>query len=379
MPPLSTTLLLTALLLLPLLILLLLPTLFPALRIRAITPISLHHLSYRPPSLRLDIARFGWSLRRQRNGWLVLRLSGVKLMLPRGFFASPRPSSRTTPPPTSRHSFGPVARRISEVLAPLVAVLAVEIEFVVELEGMLALSGIVSAGGEVGRSRAEGRRVGGWIALERLSIVELEKKGALPALEVREKVEVGGKALLGEGGVGGVELAVEFGEGSEGLHLRVHELGRVLESLEELRQAPTTTGRKDDATTPLSFLRSISLRLPLVGLSAHYHTPPHILASTPNRPLPLSVAFALTVRGVEGKLVMGGTTDGATVRREHVEWLGKGRELGVRAKFGWEEIEGRVKADGSEGSFFAVSSRKGSLTSFWTQRTSSPTRRRRLR
>lgn len=244
-------------------------------------------------------------------------------------------------------------------MAPLVRFVELEVEFGIELRGVLKVSGIISAGAEVGRAQEEGRRVGGWVGLEKLRVVELGA-GALPALEVRERVTLGAKALVRDGEVkGGVEVEVLFGEGTEGVHVRVHELRRVLDSLEEARGSDRRpTRRKDDARINLlSFLHSISIRLPLFLLSAHYNTPPHIHASCPNRPLPLSVAFAFTVRGVSGKLVMGGTTDGASARREHVEWLGKERELGVWARFGWEEIEGRVKADGSEGAFLLPAER----------------------
>ena len=169
-----------------------------------------------------------------------------------------------------------------------------------------------------------------------------------------------------------MRLKVTFGEGEagdgEGVHVRIHELKRIVLSAEEVgrersqmlaKHRPVQREDQDQehvrspprTTPPLHYLRSVELSLPLFVLSAHYHTPLHILAASPKRPLPTSVAFAWTVKNAQGMVTMGGTTD--DIAKEHSQFLGRGRALGVGAKLSWEEIEGRIKIDGTEGLFWS--------------------------
>ncbi|GAA6011720.1 hypothetical protein JCM10207_004222 [Rhodosporidiobolus poonsookiae] len=240
---------------------------------------------------------------------------------------------------------------------------------------------------------------------------------ALPALDMPEGVVVKVEAPLvapPEGGLkvrpGGIRLAIEFGgdeppdvaaaartaakgvrgtvkdqvkrhvrerrsshrgargreasEGGElqGLHLRVHELKRIMLSLEELAverdqraalagEAQPEPSKPAQKASPLAHFRSISLSLPSIVLSAHYHTPLHILAGSslsPDRPLPETIAFALSVAGVSASVQVGGSSDEEWVRKEHKEWIGKGREVAVGGFVEWREVEGRVKVDGDE-------------------------------
>ncbi|GJN94531.1 hypothetical protein Rhopal_007614-T1 [Rhodotorula paludigena] len=160
-----------------------------------------------------------------------------------------------------------------------------------------------------------------------------------------------------------------------GVHIRVHELKRVLGRVGELmaqKEARRCEARgeaepaeqrdevqderehehepKKDKPSPLVFLRSLALQVPSVVLSAHYTTPDSILASasaSTASALPRTIAFALTLRGARAELKLGEGTEG--VRKEHREWLAGGSSedawcIGAE----WKEIEGKVKADGAE-------------------------------
>ncbi|SCV74731.1 BQ2448_7760 [Microbotryum intermedium] len=150
-----------------------------------------------------------------------------------------------------------------------------------------------------------------------------------------------------------------------GVHIRVYEVKALLAKVDDLlherkqylrrnpergpaelaAEEPSKTNNTNPKPTPLFFLRSVDVDIPLVVVSAHYHTPSHTLAACPKRQLPQAVAFALTVRKISARLRMSGSTD--MVKREHAEWLGKDRVLGLGGTIGWGEIEGRVKVDGS--------------------------------
>ncbi|KAM0751839.1 hypothetical protein T439DRAFT_325030 [Meredithblackwellia eburnea MCA 4105] len=186
----------------------------------------------------------------------------------------------------------------------------------------------------------------------------------------------------------GVQVA--FGKGDEGVHVRVHELKRILRALEEVRGSPTASPdvdgveqkRKEEPTPhPLAaFLSStgappltFSLSLPLFVLSAHYTTPPHVLSmSTKDKPLPHSVAFALTVKDVHTKVKIGGTTEDEFIDECHRSWLGKERHVGFRAEVGWREIAGRIRVDGSQHDILPSSAKAFSLGQSVISLTSTP-------
>lgn len=278
--------------------------------------------------------------------------------------------------------------------------------------------------------------MGGWVGVEGLKLTEMANvpdpdageeeasaKALLPAVTMREMVIVHGNAPLdSEIGLrrlintrGGcfkleresVQVRVEFKEETdqrkleyyEGLHVRVHELKRILRRWEELhwskgsdgkREADeegteekrqerpsnsTTSGRPTPSSNPLSYVQSLSFSLPLFVLSAHYSTPSTVVATAGNRPLPESVAFALTLRGLQGNVVLGGTTDTEDVG-DHKRWLGKGTDLKVRAGMRWKEIEGRVKVNGDRGECVHCSTKEKFNSRFlFMQRTSCPSPR----
>lgn len=196
----------------------------------------------------------------------------------------------------------------------------------------------------------------------------------LSALWMKERMVVKGSAPLdATTGIGGllsskggcfsagkasILAEISFTEGKEGVHLRVYEIKRILGSIQDTLLArkkirlPIEKDENDlisEGENLFFYLKSISLNLPKFIISAHYDTPIHILAISPHRPLPQSVGFVLTIHGIEGKITMGGMTDGEGIKKDHAIWFGKSRELGVTAKFGWKEIEGRINIDGSEG------------------------------
>ncbi|GAA5897882.1 hypothetical protein JCM6882_005104 [Rhodosporidiobolus microsporus] len=226
--------------------------------------------------------------------------------------------------------------------------------------------------------------------------VRREMKERVKAAQAKTREKVREKA---RGGAGEGETA------PAGVHVRVHELKRVLRSIEaialqrerqEARSAaekgePEERGRPPRAPPirtasapypppsskppPLALLKSVSISLPAFILSAHYTTPLHVVAASSlstDRSLPETMAFAFTIRGAKAEVRMGGASDAERVRKEHREWLGKGRELACAAKLEWKELEGRVKLDGDEGEVLRNASKTLSigpsrldLTSTW--------------
>lgn len=275
------------------------------------------------------------------------------------------------------------------------SIFALEIGFSIEVEGVLLAEGILTAG--IQSMEGSGSRVGAWIGLEKLRISEGGVERGLSGLSMKERMVISGSAPLDPtSGLEGLirtrgscytptqaslEVDVKF-EGEKGVHLRYHEIGEIAERVQDLlserksrlrlaeeNETPSEYGDVGEhlaaspLSNPINYLRSLSLSLPRIVVSAHYTTPSEIIAVCPNRPLPRSVGFVVTIKGIEGHIVMGGTTREANIKREHLEWFGKDRELGVRAKFGWEGIEGRVKVDGSEGWLYILKHRTP-LTSF---------------
>ncbi|GAA6043699.1 hypothetical protein JCM8097_007486 [Rhodosporidiobolus ruineniae] len=450
---------------------------------------------------------------RKKGAWVVLRLEGVRVRVPKAFMttpksrssssastpdpASPAPSSRRssissthTPSSEPRSTHPTFLTTLARRLSGLLTLFAIQIDFRVDVEDVACIEGVVSAGGEVLHQQKGGATVEGlggddgdekkggatpaggdalakaWVRLERPEIRELPRgldrsapssaATAVPALEMPQGVVLSVEAPLlapsGEGAEGkwrplpgAVKVAVEFGgrppqdvaggvarraakgvkrevkeklrpgrekrrereekdeaeqEMSElgrqgGVHVRVHELKRVLRSLHELQcqrersgaavaaNSPTSTSTTSSASassasrkpSPLALLHSVSLSLPSFVLSAHYVTPLHILASSSSsvdRPLPETMAFALAVSGVKADVRMAGQSDGKEVRKEHRDWLGKGRRCEVVAGMEWREVEGKVKVNGREDEIFrdatktlSIGPSRLDLTSTW--------------
>ncbi|GAA5830097.1 hypothetical protein JCM11251_006874 [Rhodosporidiobolus azoricus] len=230
--------------------------------------------------------------------------------------------------------------------------------------------------------------------------------------EVKDRVKATKEKARGR--TGGKNPHADEGEvAPKGMHVRVHELKRLLNSVKEIAvqreraeakrdskpteqsasakggapppprahparsaSSPHPSSATDDSKPPpLGLLRSISLSLPAFILSAHYHTPLHVVAASSqstDRPLPKTMAFALTIRGVKAEVSMGGSSEDEGVRKEHREWLGKGRELACGAKLEWKELEGRVKVDGDKAEILrdaaktlSIGASRLDLTSTW--------------
>lgn len=171
---------------------------------------------------------------------------------------------------------------------------------------------------------------------------------------------------------GGEEAAEQAG-----VHVRVHELKRVLEAISALaaqqksskpqaprRPQPNTVKqhpplhRLEDCPpprpSPLAYLDSLLLSIPSFFVSAHYTTPSHILSAPSTSsaaPLPKTIAFALSVHDVRADVKLSGTSD--DVRGEHRDWIGRGEEVAWTVGAEWREVEGRIKMDGSEGTSFS--------------------------
>ena len=203
--------------------------------------------------------------------------------------------------------------------------------------------------------------------------------------------------------LGSVEVDIRFGsedadgpdEGgvTDGVHVRAPELTQIMCAAEEMAEqakerkaaakaegrahpepSPTFVGEPGTSTkpSPARFLRSISASLPLLVLSAYYHTPPGLHDLPSLTPLPKSVAFALTVKAVKGRIVMGETTEAEGVNPCHRAWLGRERRLGVGGRFEWDAVEGRIRANGSaedilpnSSQAFSVARSSVGLTSTW--------------
>lgn len=437
---------LVALLTLRVLLSILLRLFAPSLSIGRFSPLGLGDIAWTSQlggnapqeRIRVHVGRVSlscWGSKTCSKGWFVLKLTEVRVIIPRAALLAPprgaRPKQRTPPPPPKdspvdpkplegtfarvlyflrSRLVSPALDRLSTVASALSSALvlfAIQIEFAVEMEGTLTATGVLSAGVEVGghfgavKSSSSSShdlretRLGGWLALGHVEIFEghptpspnapsTSPTPILPALAMRERLVVSLSAPLGPAGgfaalvsskgrsfraeEASLRTSITFGEGQagdgEGVHVRIHELKRIVTKaegvgrdrarmLEEHRAGvqqkaePSPPHPPAKNTSPLHYLRSVDLTLPLFVLSAHYHTPLHILAASPKRPLPQSVAFAWTVKNVQGKLTLGGTT--AEIAKEHSQFLGKDRELGMGARLSWDEIEGRIKVDGSEG------------------------------
>ncbi|CDR46544.1 RHTO0S12e05996g1_1 [Rhodotorula toruloides] len=339
---------------------------------------------------------------------------------------SPRPPP---PPPPHPSRFSALLSRLSSLLV----LFALHIDITsLTLEDTLVLSGTLCIGGEIALRSAGAEQVKAWVRLSKVRFAEVATKEEgmgkqpCPALEMRAPLVVRVEAPLQhlrasahqrEGWAPkerGVKLQVLFGgaepaqedaqarertrrgstsgglagrirkasmqtrraarEGEEaeqtgGVHVRVHELKRVLDTVSELaaqrkaakpsapRQPEPTLQqppkRLDECTPPrpppLAYLDSLLLSVPAFVISAHYTTPPHVLSAPSTSsaaPLPKTIAFALSVHDVRADVKLGGLSD--EVRGGHREWIGRGEEVAWIVGAEWREVEGRIKMDGSE-------------------------------
>jgi hypothetical protein len=380
----------------------LLGTWLPSFHIGSIGIFALRDVRWtsRRSGMKVVVDRIGWTPVGSKScgkGWFVLKFSRVRLLVPQDFLSRPSPpSTKPTPPPmrartSSNASLPPSYRRPlrllrkavrpilkvlyawASYLSTLISLFALEVSLTVEFENVATVEGTLSAGIDVYRgSRGEWMRVGGWMGVKGVRVREWNAEDSVvPALEMNEMMLVEANAPLDPAmGISGfvstrggcvigkaivdVELKFGKGKGAQGIMVRVPELERILVALENIKGEKVPVDEEPSTPTtmnPLLFLRSVSVSLPLLVVSAHYDTPLSILESSPRRSLPRAVEFALTLRGFEGSLVLGGHTNekGTRIDQEHRNFIGRGRDLGVGARFGWKEIEGRVQIDRSGG------------------------------
>lgn len=390
-------------LLLRLLLTLILRRAFKSWRIGSLGWCSLRDIKWRNASgARISISSVSWACagagcgRGGGRSWFVLKVDGVNVWLPQrmleGTPDAPRDTMSTFSPkrpsivftsfvPTALEPFiaqcslaikAPllaVASVVGTALSALVAHVTVEIKVHVDVEHTLRVQGIVRAGGMV--QLGTDPKLAAWIGLESLRIVEITKSSPLPALEIESLVELTISAPLDSavgieglvktrGGCLGlvkssVAVDISFPQTKGGVHARAVELQHLLDTLRLVRgeSIPPTSSPFDSmaetSTSPLAYLRQLHVTLPLVVVSARYVTPVDVPSFRDSRSLPHSAAFALRVKDVQVIVDLGGTSDGPEC--VHRAYLGKGRDLAVQAKFGWDEIEGKVMVDGTEREF----------------------------
>ncbi|KAM0789695.1 hypothetical protein ACM66B_006555 [Microbotryomycetes sp. NB124-2] len=318
------------------------------------------------------------------------------------------------------------AYRAVSTLSTALVLFAVEVNFQIEVEHVLKASGTLSSGFEVGgiirrpkrKTLADDgatdndfvARVGAWLSLANLKVHEFRphptSKLHLPAFDLPRRVTLSlsapltpenrlstlintrGRSMFMEPATVRVAIKFEGDQETSGVHLRLYEAQRLLTSVQELVAERRKTNpdppspsestnvdclQQNEAVNPhpLSFLRSVELSIPFIVVTAHYHTPLHVLAAAQSkRQLPSSALFAVCVKQLSGVLLMGGKS--SSIEREHLEWFGKDRTLGVGGRLSFEEIDGRVQVDGAENDIpalsakaFAVGSSFLHVTSTW--------------
>ena len=392
---------------------------FKSLKFGSIGWLSIKNIEWRnAQGFTLRVASVGWGCARAgctKDGgrsWLVLRIQGVKLWIPRDALkrsgkdpvtqafdpsnvvpdavSDPLPSTPSTSRrflPTTIHRY--FARLASffhlNVVVPCYIILnrlvilstgfvsrfALEAKVVIEIEDTAQVEATLRAGGAIatGKGDIDGV-VSGWFGVEGLRISEISKDSTiwstLPALEmqcllvftasapIKSSLDLAGvfKASALERQT--IDAAVTFPQAKDGIRIRLIELQRLFRALRDIVGAGAPKSTSKSTTLPVvNYLRSVSLSLPLIVISAQYTTPLEILAHAGSRPLPRSAAFLLCVNGIEGKLELGGNSDEEGCA--HKAFVGKGRSLGMTAALGWKEIEGRVEVDGDQSQFSHVS------------------------
>jgi hypothetical protein len=293
-----------------------------------------------------------------------------------------------------------------------VHVVSIHLEVAVDVEGVGLVEGALKFGGQykrphlrvplVGTPRQEDK-LSIWASVENLTLTEplrgldqKEHKKLLPAVELREKITF---RLSGPVGweewktsrprEGSVRASMEREEekrglaarlkrsrshGKEeedanGLIVRIHQIKRLLGSVEELhseikearQQSKSTsdspasspsTSSHPPKPSPLSYFDSFSISLPTIVFALHYTTPISVMASSSpsvNRSLPQTIAFAVIVSGIKGSLKLKAKSEGECTRDSHKAFLGRGRMCEVVGSIGWDNLEGRMDVNGKEG------------------------------
>ena len=265
-----------------------------------------------------------------------------------------------------------IINRLVIISVGFVSRFALEAKVVIEVEDTMRVEATLRAGGAIttGVGSIDGV-VSGWFGVEGLRISQVSKDSTiwstLPALEmqcllvltasapVESSLDLAGVFKASALEQRTIDAAVTFPQAKDGIRIRLIELQRLIRAVREIvgDASPQSTPKSTSTLPAFNYIRGVSLCLPLIVISAQYHTPLDILAHAGSRPLPRSAAFLLCVNGIEGKLKLGGNSSEESC--QHREIVGKGRELGMTAALGWKEIEGRVEVDGVESESFPSS------------------------
>jgi hypothetical protein len=387
-----------------------------------LTPTSLHNIHIKWNGIEVKVHKFGFSARGSGGkSWMKLYGQGIRLTIPRStlldLLSKPRepkdddkekdsertePSScpASTPPPSLvRRLFLPF------LIRRLLHIVSIHLELTIDVEGVALVEGTVRFGGHykkphlrvplVGTPRQEDK-LSIWASIEDLTLTEAlkgldrkEDKKLLPAVELRERVTFRLQGPVGyeewktlrprEGSIrASVEKEVdkngllarmkrskEEKKDAKGLVVRIHQIKRLLASVEEIhsgvkeaKQDSTTKSRPSSPSphppkpSPLVYFDSFAVSLPTIIFSLHYTTPISVLASSSpsvNQALPQTIAFAVIVFGITGNLKLKASSEGEWTRDSHKAYLGRGRTCEVVGSIGWEELEGRMHVDGKEG------------------------------
>ena len=218
--------------------------------------------------LQVDVALVGWTIRwRRGRPSVVLRAHGVRVHVPRAWLAAPRSSARPPTRPAIPADARPAKAlkkaadepalalpRVVARLLPFLGWVELEVDALVVVEDVLTLSTTLRAGVHSLpiSTTSPNPKAAAWLSLSKLLIRELAPtattttrstkqqppaKSAWPAISILEPVVVRAEAPLQlKPGVGGAALAVAFGRGAEGVHVRVHELKRILRSFEAIER-----------------------------------------------------------------------------------------------------------------------------------------------
>lgn len=370
---------------------------FKSWRIGSLGWFSLLDIKWRDvKGARVNIASVSWNFagagcaRGGGRSWFVLRIEGVKVWLPKSLLQasekerSKREKIKPSPASSRRSSissnsnvehsssstwlhqlgtstFSALFVWIYKVIIILLSHITIEIKIQVELEDTFTAKTTFRAGGNLRSSLNS--KIEAWVGLEGLSISEIPKKNStrkpFPAVEVQSVLLLTASAPI-DSSIGmdrifstkgaclgitksSVEIGIEFPEALKGIQIRMVELQRLCASLPAPRNQDSNLDDSKSTPNSISYLRTLSITLPLLIVSAHYDTPPELLNFAASRPLPESATFTLRILDVQGILELGGKTDDNSC--VHRDYLGKARALNIQAKLGFSKIEGKVKVD----------------------------------
>jgi hypothetical protein len=397
-----------------------------------LSPASLHNLSIKWKGLHLTVGKFGVSARGGgKTAWWVLYGEGIKLKVPRSALldlvtkpnqakTSKTKETKESEPCSTPPCPPPQPSRLRRILLPFLVrrlfhIVSIHLEVTLDVEDVGLIEGTLKFGGRykkphlrvpiVGTPRQEDK-VSVWASVEDLTLTEplrgldqKEHKKLLPAVELREKVTFRLSGPVGyeewktlrprEGSIrasmereeekDGILARMKRGhhrdeKSSEGLVVRIHQLKRLLRSVEEVHSevkdkkeqlksqtsstSSSPSSSKDSPScakpSPLAYFDSFSISLPTVIFALHYTTPISVMASSSpsvNQSLPQTIGFAAIISGIKGNLKLKAKSEGEWIRDSHKAYLGRGRVCEVIGSIGWEELEGRMDANAKEGSF----------------------------